>query len=87
MTAARGAPRLHPDARRSRLRAIMDRLARGLDGMSADGEARSAWRELTAALDLGPEPEVRDCPNCNAIAMRQATICSECWHPLTPPSA
>jgi hypothetical protein len=73
----------HPDARRSRLRAMMTEVELAMTASGTEG-MRPAWDRLVAALDLGPEPDVRTCPSCGAIAMRAATLCGHCWSPLTP---
>lgn len=84
-----GAPRIHPDARRSRLRTLMsavDREVAALTGAAGQVEAlRGAVAALATALDLGAEPATRLCPGCGAIAMEEASCCSECWITLTPP--
>lgn len=69
----------HPDAHRSRLRAIMARL----DGAMPDTPSlQETWRELNAALALGPEPATRECIKCRAVVMREATRCGHCWTAL-----
>jgi len=45
------------------------------------------WRQMVAALALGPEPAVRACPRCNKIGMLEATRCGYCWITLAPLSA
>lgn len=40
--------------------------------------------DLASQLALGPEPLLRECPNCRYEAMREATLCSNCWKKLTP---
>jgi hypothetical protein len=81
--------RTHPDARRQKLRGMMNTLDRELTGLASDGGAdarvtalRGAWKALTAELNLGPEPETQTCPTCGALAMGQATRCMECWSKL-----
>jgi hypothetical protein len=81
----------HPDAARSRLRGLVDKVDQELsllptlvdakDGSQPNG-LRGAWAELVEQLALGPEPEVRDCPSCGHICMRTATICGHCWSKL-----
>lgn len=89
---SRAPGRTHPDARRSKLRGILSTLERELDGLVTDGGStarvdalRIAWRDLSAELNLGPEPEIRTCPSCGALAMREATRCLECWSRLREP--
>jgi hypothetical protein len=74
---------MHPDGRRSHLRTVMAELETAMTAAGAEG-MRPAWNRLVAALDLGPEPEVRACPSCSALAMRAATLCGHCWSPLAP---
>lgn len=69
----------HPDAHRSRLRAIMARINKVLPETPA---LQEAWQELGTALALGPEPETRVCPACQATVMRAATRCGHCWTAL-----
>lgn len=69
----------HPDARRSRLRAILAQIDRS---MPTDLVLQRAMRDLVDALALGPEPEVRECPYCGEIVMRAATRCGYCWASL-----
>jgi hypothetical protein len=40
------------------------------------------WSRLVAMLDLGPEPEMRVCPECNHLCMAGATLCVNCWKHL-----
>ena len=85
-----------PDAARSRLRAIVatvnGEIARltlpvtAVDGTSPPNGLRVSWDELVEQLALGPEPDVRECPVCHHIGMREARVCGYCWTPLTPPS-
>jgi hypothetical protein len=43
-----------------------------------------AFADLVELLALGPEPELRVCPDCGTSALRAATICARCWTHLTP---
>lgn len=45
----------------------------------------ASWVSMVKLLDLGPEPEVRDCPSCRGTIMRAATRCMHCWHKSAPP--
>jgi hypothetical protein len=86
----------HPDAARSRLRAIVNtvdgEIARlTLPDTAEDGKAlpnglRTSWDKLVTELALGPEPDVRECPQCHHIGMRAANVCGYCWTPLAPPA-
>jgi hypothetical protein len=87
----------HPDAARSRLRAIVATVDSEIvrltlpttkaDGSSVPNDLRASWDALLSELALGPEPEVRECPVCKHIGMRAATVCGYCWARLTPPTA
>jgi len=85
------------DPARSRLRATVATIGRELASLEAPGAAvvdgkashdalRASFADLVDQLALGPEPEVRECPNCGGIGMRAATTCGTCWAKLTPPS-
>lgn len=84
-----------PDAARSRMRATVAVIERELarlrkDGTDGDGKSTldgltAPWADLVAQLALGPEPEVRNCPSCKAIGIREATTCGFCWTKLGPP--
>lgn len=45
----------------------------------------AAWGDLVDQLDLGPEPELCECPTCRHIGMRAATRCGFCWTHLVAP--
>jgi hypothetical protein len=60
------------------------------EGTSSDGKSAltgltAPWADLVAQLGLGPEPEVRECPSCRAMGIREATLCGFCWTQLEPP--
>jgi len=83
----------HPDAARSRMRAVVERidqeLARLPAQLAADDKDRpkgllASWADLVEQLALGPEPEVRECPVCKHVGMRAATVCGYCWTKLEP---
>lgn len=38
-----------------------------------------AWSRVVGMLDLGPEPEMRECPECKHPCMARATLCANCW--------
>jgi hypothetical protein len=40
------------------------------------------WSRLVAMLDLGAEPEMRECPSCKSLCMLGATRCGHCWTTL-----
>lgn len=75
----------HPDGKRSHLRALVAAVDEAMG--RGDAEAlRAAWHELVAALALGPEPALRTCPRCGALAMRDASVCGRCWLDLPAPT-
>jgi hypothetical protein len=41
-----------------------------------------AWSRLVGMLDLGAEPEMRQCPVCKNLCMLGATRCGHCWSSL-----
>jgi hypothetical protein len=43
------------------------------------------WATLVTLLDLGQPPELRECPVCRQLGMREATRCGYCWAKLEPP--
>jgi hypothetical protein len=76
------------DPPRTRLRktvAAVDHEIRALKGSSSELDA--AWTRMVEELALGPEPELRQCPNCGNTAMHAATLCGHCWTKLTPAEA
>lgn len=91
-TPVNGTQSQHPDAQRSRLRAMiasidgeMSRLSKTLwtnDRGAPGGGLSASWTELVEALALGPEPEVRTCPVCKKLGMVGATRCGYCWSKL-----
>jgi hypothetical protein len=40
------------------------------------------WSRLVDMLDLGTEPEMRECPACKHLCMLGATRCGHCWTSL-----
>ena len=76
------------DPPRSKLRALvatlqeqMSRLDTALQGGPATaqfGSVADAWRALSSALDLGAEPPLRACPNCQRRVPIEATRCRYC---------
>ena len=71
-----------PHAARGKLRALVATIDRGM--LHPTDEIRSSWAELVELLALGPAPEVRECPVCQRIGMRDATRCGYCWTTLSP---
>ena len=47
-------------------------------------ELGGSFSRLVQMLALGPEPEVRNCPQCGKEAMIAATLCGHCWAHLIP---
>ena len=86
-----------PDAARSRLRATVATIERDISRLprqAPDTDSTSpmncllaSFAELVEQLQLGPEPEVRQCPACQQIVMLAATRCGYCWMELTAAAA
>ncbi len=77
------------DAERAALRAAVgavDQFITRLPSAHAGPERGlpEAWATLVKLLALGPGRELRTCPRCDHVAMRQATLCSHCWGRLAP---
>jgi hypothetical protein len=45
------------------------------------------WSSLVEMLDLGSEPEMRECPECKHLFTLGATRCGHCWTSLPAPAA
>ena len=73
--------KVFPHAARAPLRALVATIDRE---MSQSSELRSSWAKLVDLLALGPAPEVRECPVCQQMGMRDATRCGHCWTVLLP---
>ena len=80
-----------PDEARSDLRSVVkavddeiSRLSKVRTGESfgSTDRLKDNWNELVNLLNLGPEPEYRECPFCHAIGMRLAIRCGYCWRVL-----
>ena len=61
------------------LRSLITIVDRELPKATASPELQAAWDDMVKTLALGPAPQLRQCPRCNASAMRAATRCSSCW--------
>ena len=73
------------DPPRSRLRVLAASVDRHLADLDAHGATaqtvenlKRAWLELSKALALGTEPELRTCPSCSRRIPREATRCRYC---------
>jgi len=76
------------DPARSKLRALSQRVDRGLLELGGDTNAGvfaadkaavlEAWRELLAVLAIEDEPALRHCPHCKRRILEQATRCRYC---------
>ncbi len=42
------------------------------------------WSRLVEMLDLGTEPEMRECPTCKHQCTLRASRCGHCWTSLLP---
>jgi hypothetical protein len=72
------------------LRPIVENVDREMSRLLArpDGDTTAllaSWAQLIEYLALGPAPELRACPFCGSIGMRDATRCATCWRKLVPP--
>jgi hypothetical protein len=83
-----------PDAEGSRMRTLVASIEHEMAGDVSVGAGatrlRASWKELVTLLALGPEPEVRHCPTCGRVGMRDAARCGYCWEDLSvssPPPA
>ena len=73
---------------KARLRTTIATMEKEIASLPGQGSGlRASFNDLVTQLGLGPEPEVRVCPVCKHIGMRDATVCSHCWTKLTPPGA
>jgi hypothetical protein len=70
-----------------RVRGAISRMDDQLAIGECSPELRAAWASVVEALALGPAPELRECPSCGRIGMRDATRCGHCWVKLTAPTA
>ncbi len=75
-----------PDPVRSKLRATMALLEREIGQLPKDSAVQAPFADLVGQLQLGPEPELRECPHCHHHGMRLATRCMHCWNALVPPA-
>jgi hypothetical protein len=83
---------MHSDAGRAKLRTIIASMdvemaklsASGTTGHGAGTGLLGAWADLVETLDLGPAPQLRDCPVCGHSGMAAATACGYCWSKLVP---
>jgi len=76
------------DPARSKLRALSERVERGLVELGVDPQPGAlaaekaavlgAWRELLAALAFEEEPSLRQCPHCRRRILERATRCRYC---------
>jgi hypothetical protein len=54
------------------------------DQSGALEELRGSWRAFLVLLDLGAEPERRQCPFCSGPIRLNATRCVHCWKLSSP---
>lgn len=74
------------------LRPIVEAVDREMARLYAKGDVGgakptallSSWARLVEFLALGPPPELRECPYCGGVGMRDATRCGSCWRRLEP---
>lgn len=71
----------------SRLRATLATLDREIARLPAPdrpSDLLGSWYSLVDQLDLGPMPDLRECPACGRTVMRAARLCGYCWTKLVP---
>ena len=78
-----------------RLRTLVTAVAKEIalvPGGATTGESQTprtaldmTWSGLVGMLDLGTEPEMRECPECKQPCMLKATRCGHCWAALPTP--
>jgi hypothetical protein len=74
-------------AQLSQLRSLVNAVDKEIAKATAEGEGPKTaldmtWSQLVALLELGPEPEMRECPSCKHSCMLGATRCWHCWSAL-----
>jgi len=62
----------------------ISRLPQTTDGKEANKDLRASWSALVKVLALEPAPEMRQCPSCKSMGMRDASRCGNCWAKLEP---
>ncbi|MBL8953986.1 MAG: hypothetical protein JNK82_24630 [Myxococcaceae bacterium] len=77
------------DADRARLRVAVAAVGKFIAHLPSahsgpDRGLTEAWAELVKLLALGPERQLRTCPRCGHVGMRDATLCIHCWARLSP---
>ena len=77
-----------PDGTRSHIRALLTELDATVAALRTRptsvtiDAADDVVRELTAVLDLGPEPQLVACAVCGRLGVRGASSCGFCWTSL-----
>jgi|WetSurMetagenome_2_1015567.scaffolds.fasta_scaffold1516228_1 hypothetical protein len=61
---------------------LVARAAAPPQGLPPGTALEVAWSSLVQMLDLGAEPEMRECPACKDLCMLGATRCWRCWATL-----
>lgn len=74
------------DERSNKLRELVAEMDQQVSHLPAGTPLTQSWQKLVAGLALEPAHELRRCPKCNAVAMKEATLCSGCWAKLSPPA-
>lgn len=77
------------DPARTRLRATLAIIQNELNLLNVPAQGnnnpeilRMAFLDLVNQLDLGPEPEIRECPFCGHFGRVEAKLCGYCWRPF-----
>jgi len=71
---------------RARLRETVTTIAQEIARRPGQLGLLAAVADLVEELDLGPAPDLRECPVCKGLGRGDATRCSHCWTELTPPA-
>jgi hypothetical protein len=62
--------------------ALVPRAATTAERPTPGAALDTAWSNLVEMLDLGTEPEMRECPECGYLCPLGATRCGHCWASL-----
>lgn len=62
--------------------ALVPRAAATAEPQTPKTALEITWSNLIQMLDLGTEPEMRECPECKHLCPVGATRCVHCWSSL-----
>jgi uncharacterized protein with PIN domain len=72
------------DIHHDELRVACAAMEQAVSQLASTSDVRARWDDVIRLIGLGPKRELRRCPNCNGIAMSDATRCMNCWNELVP---